>query len=188
MQYKYQSSMKNKLPETIILVRHGESEKDKTNLLRKLTTRGKNQILKTADKIKPLAKKGESEIITTTTPRAVESAKIISSNLAIPIKRNFGNLRVENIDKLGNSKDELSFVYFEKFRKGKLPQTIPSPNKVVKRFFAAINKTCSKILVIVGHSGALETFTVFQERFIPDRKISKELRYGEFIVLKRRKW
>lgn len=173
----------------IILIRHGESERDKTNPDRKITPRGIRQIQKAAYDIIPVVNGKKCEIISTATVRTVQSAKIISEKLGIPYSKTSPNLRVENINVLEKKypkEKDITFLYFKIFEKGVLPQEIPSPKIVVKRFFKAFKGLAdNEIAIVVGHSGALESFALYQDLFLSKTKLKRELKYGEFIVLTR---
>lgn len=173
---------------TVILIRHGESEQKKDDPERKITPKGKRQIEDVIGGIEPLVKNKKCEIISTPTPRTVESAKIISVKLNLPFRKTFPKLRVENIKKITSKKQssELTFAYFEKAEKGRLPNEVPAPTEIVNRFSQAISKVSkNEVLIVVGHSGALETFVNYQKLFKARKKLRKELSYGEFIVLER---
>src|SRR3989344_6614127 len=118
----------------IILIRHGESEKDKNNPLRGLTEKGKKKIAETGVVLKKLAAKQSVEIISSTTPRAVQTAEILAKVLNVPFTKRFCNLRVENIEQVSQDPDNLTFRYFAAFDKKSLPSKVPSPRAIVRRF------------------------------------------------------
>lgn len=175
------------MPDQIILIRHGESEKDKNNPLRQLTENGKKQIANAGAVLKNLMDTPDAEIISTTAPRAVQSAQILAQKLGVPFKKRFANLRVENIELISANPDNLTFKYFSAFEAGVLPKRVPSPRAIVRRFLKAVDTSNARILIIVGHSGALESFANYQDLFSPDKRLKRELRYGEFVVLTRQK-
>lgn len=177
--------MKNKLPKTLILIRHAESEKNKNNPLRSLTSRGKLQAQKAATALSLLVS-GSVEIISTTTPRTMETGKILSKILTVPFDKTFENLRVENINELGNSSENLTLIYFKKYKENSLPKNLPTPSEIVRRFIKAISQIECDTLIIVGHSGALETFASFQKNYKFNGPISDELNYAEFLVLNKK--
>ncbi len=191
MQSKYRSSLNNMNLQKIILIRHGESEKDKNKPLRGITPRGKYQMEKTAKNIHSLVRSKSCEIISTKTIRTKQSAEILSGVIQVPFQISGNNLRVENIKSLSiniNSKKDLTFHYFDKYRKALLPAKIPPPTTIAKRFLRVVKKfKKAEVLIIVGHSGALEAFALYQDVFKPQKQIQKELNYGEFIVLTRTK-
>lgn len=179
---------KNKiLPKKIFLVRHGRTGRDKNNPLRPITNLGKIGVVKTANEIKKLIDNRPTEIISTPTVRATQTGKIISDILKVDLNNTFKNLRIENITSIGNPDDDLTFIYIGKYKKGELPKDIPNPIVICKRFMEAISNTKSENLIIVGHSGALETFAIFQKEYSLSKPILKELKYSEFIVLERKK-
>lgn len=171
------------MPNKIILIRHGESEKDKENPLRQLTENGKRQIAEAGAVLKKLIGTGSAEIIASTTPRAVQSASLLSKILNIRFEKKFSNLRIENIEQVSKDRDNLTFKYSEAFKKKTLPFKVPSPRAMVRRFLDAVATSDSDTVIIVGHSGALEAFANYQQIFLPEKKLEGELKYGEFIVL-----
>lgn len=175
---------------TIILTRHGETEKNKDDPERKLTSSGKRQMKVAAGLIKPLVQGKEMVIVSTQTDRARSSSNIVSKEIGCKIIYS-NNLRVENIKLLQNPKDKnknLTQLYFQNFDAGKLPASIPPPTEIVKRFQEIIsNNQQLNILIFVGHSGALESFINYQTIFKSNIKLERELNYGEVVVLKRSK-
>ncbi len=174
------------MPNKIILIRHGESEKDKNNPLRGLTEKGKKQIAETGVVLKKLAANQSVEIISSTTPRAVQTAEILAKALEAPFTKRFCNLRVENIEQISNDRENLTARYFEAFAKKILPSKVPSPRAMVRRFLDAVDVSSAEIVIIAGHSGALEAFANYQTIFTSEKKLERELKYGEFIVLTRK--
>lgn len=176
------------MPNKIILLRHGESEKDKENPLRGLTEKGKKQIAETGTVLKKLTSNQSVEIISSTTPRAVQTAEIIAKALEAPFTKRFCNLRIENIEQVSGDQENLTARYFEAFAKRKaLPSKVPSPRAMVRRFLDAVDTSNAEVVIIAGHSGALEAFAGFQTIFTSEKKLERELKYGEFIVLAREK-
>ena len=175
------------MPNKIIIIRHGESEKDKSNPLRGLTEKGKKQIAETGVVLKKLAANQSVEIISSTTPRAVQTAEIFAKALEAPFTKRFCNLRVENIEQVSRNQENLTAKYFEAFAKKALPFKVPSPRAMVRRFLDAVGASNAEIVIIAGHSGALEAFAAFQTIFTSEKKLERELKYGEFIVLTREK-
>ncbi len=167
---------------TIILVRHGETEKDKTNPERSLTARGVTQMVSCAKKLEPIINRKNAVIITTNTLRAQRSAQIISKELKIPVVAIFNDLRVENLDLLGEVPNKQLFEkYFE--QKG-LPKSIPTPKEMAERFMKAVqSQNPSEVVIVVGHGLALESFAYYQERLKSSLANLSELDYSEFIVL-----
>lgn len=174
----------------IILIRHGEPERDKSNPERKLTPMGQKQIKRAGERILSLVKNRKCIILTTPTVRTIQSAEIISKILKVPYQKARADLRVENINKIEKSaegKVDITFLYLKIFKERKLPKKIPSPKTIARRFFEQLKKIKNKdIVIIVGHSGALESFALNQKVYKPSKEITKELAYGEFVVLERK--
>lgn len=171
----------------IILIRHGESQKDKQNPKRGLTKRGVKQIEDAAISIKKIMI-GNCKIITTDTNRTRQSSIILSKILDLDFETTELNLRVDNFDLIereNKNKSNLVFKYFKTFEDGKLNAKIATPVEILNRFIDLISNYKCDTIIIVGHSGALESFIVYQDKFIPAMKFKKELEYGEFIVLNR---
>lgn len=173
----------------VILIRHGESEKDKSKPDRNLTDDGRAQIKKTSRAMASVVRGRRAEIIATTTPRAIQSAEILSRELRVPFWKTFPKLMVENIKRIqSDTTKDLTFRYFELFTRGQLPRDIPTPLAMVKRFEDALVAIKEKdIAIIVGHSGALEAFANYQKVFVPEERLSRELNYAEFVVLERKR-
>lgn len=171
---------------TIILVRHGETEKDKNNPNRKITLNGKSQIKQTALEIQKLIS-GNGIIVTTKTKRTRMSSKIIKNILDLKIKQTQISLRVDNFDliekKYKNEKN-IVFKYFEDFKKNNLNPKISSPIEIAGRFLRIIGGLEKDFIIFVGHGGALESFALFQNAYKPIVPTTKDLGYGKFIVLK----
>ncbi len=174
---------------TIILIRHGETEANKENPSRGLTSRGRKQVIKTAIAIQKSIV-GPCKIISTSTQRARESSRVISERLNIPIAAEFENLRVENIQEIGTKRNykDLTALYFHLFSESKLPKIIPTPLEMAKRFLLAISSLVENpfTIIVVGHSAALESFANYQTKYLPTQKIKGELKYGQFVILKKR--
>ena len=166
---------------TIILVRHGETEKDKTNPERNLTARGVAQMISSAKKLKPIIKGINTVLITTNTLRAQRSAQIISEELNIPVVAIFNDLRVENLDQLGEIPDKELFEKY--FQQKNLPKSIPTPKEMAKRFIKAVQSQNSEVVIVVGHGIALECYDFYQKQFKSSLPNLFELDYGNFIVL-----
>ncbi len=176
--------------ETIVLIRHGESQKDKSNPDRKLTIKGRKQVASAAKAIASIADNGKIKIICTNTTRTTESAQIFSKIMKLNFETIQVNLRVKNIEKLktGNTED-LTFKYFKMFDKNNLPEEVTSPILLARRFLRITLRFNNfyKTLILVGHAGGLESIANYQKVFLPSQPIKKELGYGEFIVLKKNK-
>lgn len=174
------------MTQKIILIRHGESQKNKEDPLRRLTVLGIKEIRQTAKRIQPLVENKKCRIVSTSTPRATESAQILSQELGIKFNNSFADLRVENIKELTTKRNGLTWEYFQAFKEKRLPKQIPPPNVIAKRFLEAASKfKKQEILIFIGHSGALEAFALFQKKFEPTTKLKKELEYGEHIILEK---
>jgi broad specificity phosphatase PhoE len=172
------------MPKRIILIRHGESDSDKADAGRHLTPVGVGQIHETARAIGGLISY-PAGIVSTPLNRTVESAKILSEVLNIPLGGLFPGLRVENIDNLPHIYADLdiTFNYFRCFAEGNLPSQIPSPLDMTRRFKEAIfSLGYLHTLVIVGHGTALESFYVYQSDY-SSMPIYHELDYGQYLVL-----
>lgn len=183
--YRYLLFLKSNMIRKIILIRHGETEKSKTNPNRELTRKGKSQIRKSSREISSLLALSETVILSNQIARAIQSAQILSVKLGLPLLLAKENLRIENIRTL--RRKNLLGAYISAFNKNKLPPTIPTPTGIVNRFMKEIGKVQSaKNIILVGHGGALEIFAMFQEQFRTNSDNAKELGYGEFIVLERK--
>lgn len=149
----------------IIVIRHGETEADKTNPTRKLTPLGISQINMAAKKIEKEVKGKIALIVCNNTFRTIQSAQILSRNLGLKFIVAKANLRIKVVD-------------------GK---EVPSRINMARRFLWVVKKyNYANILIIVGNGGALESFINYQTIYKPSRKISRELKYAEFVILKRK--
>lgn len=176
----------------IILIRHGETTADKNNPNRGLTKLGQKQVKEVADKLVKYLGKQKVKIVTSNTVRAKMSAKIIAKKINQRPTVNRSSLRVKNIEKLKklsiNSGSDLTSTYWQLFKENRLPPKVEKPTEIVKRFSFVIRKYFRwRILIIVGHAGALETFVKFQDQYKSKKKLEKELNYGQFIILDRKR-
>lgn len=172
--------------DTVIVIRHGETLKDKNNPKRNLTKRGVRMLEKKAEELKRFVNIGASEIVCTPTVRTRISARILGSKLNIPVREKEYNLRVDNLDRLNLEKiDNVTEFYFQASKDTKLPRKVPSPKTVARRFLQAIMESdfSTETLIIVSHSVALESFVKYQSTYAPKNLPDGELKYGEFIVL-----
>jgi broad specificity phosphatase PhoE len=175
----------------IILVRHGQSQKDKSNPQRKLTSTGAKQILNTSKEIYNLfpSVKVSLEIFTSNTTRTIMSANILANYFKIGEVKTSANIRVKNIDLLETVTDEdITVKYFSLFENNQLSKTITPPPIVAARFLKVVTKIneSTENIIIVGHGTALEAFAYYQDIFIPAIHFSKELGYGDWLWLKRK--
>lgn len=172
----------------LILIRHGETEKDKTNPNRKLTKNGKKQVKSTCKKLKPHLKNLKGIVITSDRLRALETANIVSKEFGIKIVKEISNSSVENITILENEKPidlDLTFYYFKNYIDGKLPKAIPSPKTISRRIMRVIGKFVNPgFIIVIGHGIALESLAVFQNKYKLVGKLNKELEYGDYLILK----
>lgn len=174
----------------VIIIRHGETEKDKSNPERDLTPNGKQQIIKTSKEIRKFIQGSKIALITTNFKRSIHSGEIIKKELAINEKTiRYNDLIVENINSLNPEMNlDLTFSYFKSSNDGMLPSNIPTPQVVAQRFLDLIAATVGpELLIIVSHSGAIESFINYQNQYISNKRIKKELKYGEFVVLERQR-
>lgn len=175
----------------IILIRHGQSQKDKSNSQRKLTSVGVEQILNTAKRICHHSPQinDSLEIFTSNTTRTIMSADILAKYFMIDEVKTNTNVRVENIDLLETMTDEdITARYFNLFEDSQLPKTITPPTIIAAMFIETVSgvKQNTENLIIVGHGSALEAFAYYQDVFKPPVPFSKELRYGDWLWLKRK--
>lgn len=169
----------------VVIIRHGQSEKDKRNPNRGITEVGKSQIKSAAQALKVLAKGKRVVLIASNTPRAQQSAGILSKALTADILT-FPKLRVENLDLLSEDPDKLFNLYFKSFEEGELPKAVLSPKEMAGEFLNIIGGIKGYDMgIIVGHSVALEAFANYQQIFLPGEKVD-ELGYGEFFILKKK--
>ncbi len=172
----------------VILIRHGQTTKSKVDEGRKLTTNGVNQITKVALTLKK-ADLGKGVIVCTPKVRSKMSAAIIARVLSLPRRVFRSNMRVLGIEKLTSlqkKSEDLTFCYLRLVKQNKLPAGITKPVELIKNFNKLI-KTYGKFnsLIFVGHSGGLEALTLYKNKFVTKSSPTKELNYGEMIVLTR---
>lgn len=149
----------------IILVRHGETEINaigKTHQFldaEQLNATGIEQIRKTAQKLVPFL---PLKIYSSTEPRAIQSAKIISDELHVPfeqipdfVERNWGELSGKPWPEIKQILDKLSLDERRCF----LPEGGESWEQFEKRLItgleSALAKSESKNIAIVAHGGVL---------------------------------
>ncbi|MFQ5493284.1 MAG: histidine phosphatase family protein [Candidatus Dojkabacteria bacterium] len=177
----------------LILVRHGETQRDKRNPDRKLTSQGIEQ---TRDLSRRLVQyiNGKIRILHTPSLRAAQTAEIIAKQLAgydIKPKLSTIKARVRNIDAMGTE-----------IRKGKEAGTKPAetylhkhsrfpsvetPQQFVARIESAIKSIIEETVLIVSHEGSLEALfystTVFETKY---KNFDRYFSYSDFAVLHRR--
>lgn len=177
---------------TIIILRHGETTKDKNNPQRGLTKLGKKQMEVAGLKIKKIVGSQKAVVITANTKRARQSAIILVKCLKIPLSKKRPNLRITNIEKLKKfsimyPKASLTQIYFKLFKTKKLPDFVEKPDIIVSRFIKVINlMKFFSIVIIVSHAGAIEAFVKFQNKYKVKKIINNEITYGKFIILERK--
>ncbi len=177
----------------IVLIRHGQTEKDKTNPNRKLTEIGRNQIIETC---KIISKKVPGirknlEIFSSNTNRTIESAMLIRQFFGLKSITKFSNMRVLNIDSwITNSACERDVTarYFDSYLSYNLPNEVSTPKFVAESFLENLNKVRNqtKNVIIIGHGSALESFAFFQTRYKPSTRFVKELDYGDWLLLRKK--
>lgn len=185
--------------QNIILVRHGETTKDKSDSNRRLTSRGKADMKLTAKKIQKFIN-CDVTLTSANNNRAIESAEILSTCLKIPFKKDI-SLEVDSflikswdpIKKLQvsdtNYKDrDLTEIYFDLYQKDMLPKDVTSPEIVGQKFYKIIKnlKLTTKCLIIVANGGSLESAAFYQSFYVPkfgDKLYQKPINYSEFIIL-----
>jgi broad specificity phosphatase PhoE len=149
----------------LILVRHGETDKNTSNSLHsandpeKLNEKGRQQILLTAKKLKeyaPIKVYASKEI------RAAESAKIISGTLNIPIKkvngleeRNWGALTGRPWGDIKKILDPMSLTQRYEYvpEDGESWKTFEE--RLVKTIRTITDEDRDKTVIVVTHGGAI---------------------------------
>lgn len=131
----------------IILVRHGESEKNvniTNNKDSPLTARGKKQVEHLANRLKEY---DISEIYSSNLVRAKQTAEIISKKIKIPIKEHFQELNEYEIKELKSRSFHLFNIRLKKLKK--LLKIILKDKNKDKNIIIVAHGTANKI--ILGH-------------------------------------
>ena len=148
----------------LILIRHGETEKNLNGILHAandpetLNAKGKDQIKKTASKVKLLF---PYKIYSSKERRAIESAQILSDELGIPVEkingmqeRNWGEFTGKSWSEVKAVLDPLSLDERYKY----VPPKGESWRVFESRLIAAIKKIVKydkETVIVVTHGGAI---------------------------------
>lgn len=155
----------------LILVRHGETEKNTRDVLHdnfdseSLNAKGIEQVVKTAQYLK---KYNPDIIITSKEIRAIETGKIISKEVNIPIKsverlheRNWGVLSGKSWKEIQSVLDPMSFE--ERFNY--VPEQGESwksfENRLIETVMEIVRVNFKKNIVLVTHGGAIRALMPF---------------------------
>lgn len=171
----------------VILIRHGETEKDKSNPSRGLTSKGVKQILDSALHIGPLLK-GSVAIICSKTPRARQTADIIAKqlqieNVSVHDLRIQGAKNIEETIMKNNSTSRPAKVYLTQIKNYEKYQ-VESPAELSKRWTQILTKTLVQTVIVVGHEASLEAFLYNQKTYTLIKKnFRKYFNYGNWAYL-----
>jgi broad specificity phosphatase PhoE len=150
---------------TLILVRHGETKKNKAGELHGafdselLTAKGRRQLIKTSEALKNM---NISLVYTSEENRAQESAKIVSENLGVPLKkiaglqeRNWGDFSGKSWDEVKEVLDPMTLQ--ERFTYK--PPEGESWKEAEERLINVVKKVLrmneGKTVAIITHGGAI---------------------------------
>jgi len=175
----------------IILIRHGQSQRDKSDPKRKLTQTGAKQIFSTAKEVHHYFPQisNSLEIFTSNTTRTIMSADILAKYFIVSEVKIITCIRVENIDLIETmTNGDVTAEYFDLYKSDQLPKMVSPPALIAAKFTEVVSKSSQSTenLIIVGHGCALEAFAYYQEIFEPAFPFSKELGYGDWLWLRRK--
>ena len=191
--------MTNKI-QKIIMMRHGQTGSDKTDPDRLLIPTGITELRSKLDQLKTEVNLYPVEIISTGTPRAIQTAQIISKYLCIEYNRYLTDKASEFLISEWTSIYNIKLEYPEYFEKdlteiylslnslGKLPADIKRPQEVAKTFLDFIKsiKSDVKTLVYVANGGSIEAACYYQNMYRPAKNDiinQKILGYSDYIIL-----
>lgn len=155
----------------LILIRHGETDKNLTKNLHEpndktaLNITGREQMEKTIERLKELS---PSKIYTSTEQRAVESAQILARNLAIPIEEIEGLKERSFGIYTGQSWDEVKKI-FEPMTLQERYDFVPSGGESWRTFEARLisavqritKENKNKTVAVITHGGVIKALMPF---------------------------
>ena len=171
----------------ILLIRHGETEKDESNPSRGLTEKGISQIRLVSKVIRPFIS-SNTQILSSDTNRAKQTAQIIGETLSIkdlhilPLRivgaENIREIVWENEKrKIRPTKTYLSLENYKELN-------IESPIELAKRWTKELNSINAKTLIVVGHEASLEAFLYNQKVFkLVCKSFKTYFDYGDWAYL-----
>lgn len=173
--------------EKIILVRHGETQKNKNNPDRVLTQNGFDQIRECARQIRKIIHEDSCVIFSAKNLRSVQSALILSEEIGVHISPNFLHLSLGMISKLGDTEEERFMRYQILADDGLLPEGISSPERILEKFSRYISKVNKRVIIFVGNGGILDVLLRYKTGFKISKNIIKTIfDYGEYTVLEKK--
>lgn len=161
----------------LILVRHGQTTKDKTNPDRGLSSRGIIQVKLLSQHLQPLVIQ-PAIILYSQTHRAQQTAFIIARRLHINTKPT--DLRLKNIHLLQPKgiRPAQAYLGLNKYR------DIESPQELVDRWLKIFNSVNHSTVIAISHEVSLEAFFYHQAVFRLERKnFRKFFDYADFASL-----
>jgi broad specificity phosphatase PhoE len=169
------------MKKTIIIVRHGETTKNKTNSDRGLTLVGRKQMVLSATKIKKLlSPKGKIAIVFGNSRRTMLSANIISTMLNNSVVFSSPNLRLEGFSRFAERLSNPVQRYIESSLNNKLPEYVETPAIAINKFNSVTDSLLSRfdVIIVVSHGGFLDVIAKFHPLFIKANRTP--INYGKF--------
>lgn len=168
---------------TLILIRHGETERNKSSPLRELTSKGKNAIKQVAHELQTYTSSSVN-IFCTNTVRTKQTAQLLKTvlrNARIII----GPFRIIGIDHLKKEITEAKNPYNAYMHCIHLKaRAVETPQELVKRWLTQIATTNHETNIIVSHEISLEAFFYSQTQFqVKYQSFLQFFNYGDYAVL-----
>lgn len=172
----------------IILIRHGETSKDKTLNDRELTRYGIAQIKSRAKELGFILE-GETIILHTPAFRAKQSASILAKILKHS-ETMTADLRISNIDLLADEIERslkqglrVAEVYLSHSDQKLQDMGIETPRHLYRRWMSIFQKYRNKNIICVSHEGSLEAFCSIQNRLkCVHKTFDKYFDYSDYII------
>jgi broad specificity phosphatase PhoE len=161
----------------LILVRHGQTTPDKTNLNRGLSPHGIIQVKALSLRLQLLIIK-PTIIIHSPTQRAKQTAQIIAKQLSIRTKT--ANLRLKNVGNLqpGNIRPAQAYLSLNQYG------NIESPPELVNRWLKIFNSINHTTIIAISHEASLEAFFYHQTALkLEHKSFRKFFSYADFALL-----
>ena len=161
----------------LILVRHGQTTKDKTNPDRGLSPRGIIQVKALSQRLQSLVIP-PTIILHSPTHRAQQTASIIAKTFHANTKP--ADLRLKNIDLLQLKGMQPAPAYLNLNQYG----NIESPPELVNRWLKIFNSINHTTVIAISHEASLEAFFYHQTRFkLEHKSFRKFFNYTDFASL-----
>jgi len=180
------------MTKVLILMRHAETTKNKSNLNRGISVKGKKlHTRKSEELLSKVTDMSNARMFCSESKRAVQSAmitkKIVRTTKSITIDK-FRLNNIENIEDIIQSNSLRGWTpaqtYLQLIASAKKGLEVESPDVLIARWDKLTKETGPNVILIISHECSLEAYLYFQKGYkLQVKSFDKYFGYSDYAIL-----